>query len=449
AFRDTVESLEGELDENFGRVSVDLYSRTQAGQFYSALEKAKSVNELELSLYWEPTSDILNRNRLYDPILDIMRHPSIHSFFDLTPMDLYNRSSLKSRNDNFFNLRRMEIIMCYDVWMKDVLKQEVQSVDNRGLKRLIAMAPNLKGLTLHDSEERFNALYSDIAQYQTYPIDLENLSLRILPPTSESRQSKVVLQDLADLYRVHGRQIETCMFDDKVDDSAVEALAEATRNGSRLKELTLSISKKFSNKRAKDLASIVAHSELRKFMVVVRAADVLVPILESIQWKHLRQLEISLGQGFLAAAMKTMVDGMKISERVELEDFTLHTRDAMSSGDEELLASFLALSSLKQVHLRLAMTLGQARSLIEMADLSRLQRLTLSTEGFDSAKLQIVLDALQNATELQTLCLSEAKITEKQIEQMSARDVTLTAKTPPYSTYWGMNKLIKVIDTSI
>ncbi|KAI8358927.1 hypothetical protein B0O80DRAFT_484969 [Mortierella sp. GBAus27b] len=141
AFRDTVESMEGSFDENMGRVTIHLRSKTQADNLYQALERARSVFELDITLDWDttqsdfkklrdtlcissigalridlkrqggPTSDILNRNKRHDPILDIMRHPSIHSIAIIeAPETFVQRSSLQSRNDDdFSNLRHLSI----------------------------------------------------------------------------------------------------------------------------------------------------------------------------------------------------------------------------------------------------------------------------------------------------------------------------------------------------
>ncbi|KAF9921092.1 hypothetical protein BGZ65_010648, partial [Modicella reniformis] len=140
SFRDTVKALGGSFDENVGRVEVEVNSPLQAEQFYMALEKARSVYELKIELDWEPTyndfnrlrdtllktnvgvlelrcspvklitTDILNRSKRYDPIIDIMRHPSIQSFaFTNAPYEFFKRSNLLSRNDNFSHLRYLEI----------------------------------------------------------------------------------------------------------------------------------------------------------------------------------------------------------------------------------------------------------------------------------------------------------------------------------------------------
>ncbi|KAF8949991.1 hypothetical protein BGZ46_004813, partial [Entomortierella lignicola] len=58
-FQRMLDSVGGSLDENHGLVEVDLRSRVLAEQFYSALGKARSVFELDISLSWAcSTSDL-------------------------------------------------------------------------------------------------------------------------------------------------------------------------------------------------------------------------------------------------------------------------------------------------------------------------------------------------------------------------------------------------------
>jgi len=165
SFRETVTLLKGTFDENIGRVDVKLYSKLQAEQFYQELEKARSVYELKLELAWEttqgdfkrlrnalpktsvgvlelqlynldgPTSDRLNRSQRYDPILGIMRHPSIQSFSIRGPRNFSKRSSLLSRDDNFSNLRHLDISL-----------YELQD-DISGATHLITKATNLSKFT--------------------------------------------------------------------------------------------------------------------------------------------------------------------------------------------------------------------------------------------------------------------------------------------------------------
>ncbi|KAF9946590.1 hypothetical protein BGZ65_009564, partial [Modicella reniformis] len=53
AFRDTMDALRGTFYEDAGRVYIYLRSRVEADQFYSALEKTKSVYELSISFRWD------------------------------------------------------------------------------------------------------------------------------------------------------------------------------------------------------------------------------------------------------------------------------------------------------------------------------------------------------------------------------------------------------------
>ncbi|KAI8358931.1 hypothetical protein B0O80DRAFT_484973 [Mortierella sp. GBAus27b] len=55
AFRATVESMGGSFNENIGSVTIHLRSKTQADQFYQALEKSKAIFELDIVLDWDTT----------------------------------------------------------------------------------------------------------------------------------------------------------------------------------------------------------------------------------------------------------------------------------------------------------------------------------------------------------------------------------------------------------
>ncbi|KAF9980299.1 hypothetical protein BGZ65_005269 [Modicella reniformis] len=434
--------LRGSFDETFGRLNVMLLSNVEAGSFYLELEKVKSVYELWINLRWEttyddltafrdtlfktnvgvleltyiryngPTDDDMNHSRPYDPIFDIMQHSSIQSIVISDMPGFFSQSSGLSQNSDFSNLRHL----CIDALIQDT--------DIPILKSLVARAPNLSSLTLRTQWKQLPVVYGAIAEQQTCPINFLEPSLRILPPTSESRQSKVVLHDLAHLFRVHGGQIETCRVDSEVDCSAVEALAEATGNGSSLKGLDLAgANRNPSDIYIKSLASIVARPQLHYLRVGLEEEKVHVRILRSIQWKHIRRLNVTLGQAEHqeVLVMKILVDGVNALERAGLEEFTLHFNPTISAAGEKPLRSFVSSISLKQLFLYGLMTLGQALALIESIDVSRLQLLSLEVEGFNSAKVQAVLDALQHASELQTLYLPSAMPTTEQKEQMKAR----------------------------
>ncbi|KAF9944947.1 hypothetical protein BGZ72_001810, partial [Mortierella alpina] len=139
ALRRAAELAGGSFDENTGVVEVELVSKVQAEQFYAALEKARSVHELKIKLSWEttygdfkklrdtlrvtnisvlefgysgthPPSDYGNRNKRYDPIRQIMGHPSIRSFtMEFISDEFLRRSSIKTADIDFSNLKRLVI----------------------------------------------------------------------------------------------------------------------------------------------------------------------------------------------------------------------------------------------------------------------------------------------------------------------------------------------------
>jgi len=473
AFRDVVGLLKGSFDENIGRVEVILPSRAQAEQFYLALEKAKSVYELRVTFYrkWDtsqsdfkrlrdalaksnvgvldlnlsaytlrrtgylssgmvrttedtdgPTSDILNRNQRYDPIFDIMRHPSIQSVaLRNTPLNLVKRSSLQSRNDDFPNLRHLSIDVEY-------LKGDISSI-----KSLVAKAPNLSDLLFYRAGDQISHIYNAIAEHQTCPIAFQGQALRILPPMDQSSQLTNDLKDKADLLRVLGGRIESVVLSrTELDDTNVAGFAKAIEGGSRLKELSLrEIERNLSDQCIKDLASIVARSELRSFYIYLETERG-VPILESIQWEHLRELEILVNrEGMETLVMRALIDGAKkLPGRPQLEAFKfygLNLRQASLMMPEKApLPAFLSSTSIKQLRLKMGMTPEQMLSLLTVVDFSRTQELCLWPEAFDAVDVDALLNGLEHATELRYIGLKSTRITDEQKERMKARGIRLT-----------------------
>ncbi|KAF9924208.1 hypothetical protein BGZ65_008466, partial [Modicella reniformis] len=219
AIRDIAVRPKGWFDENVGRVTMWLTSRDEANHFYSALEKVDSIFELSIDFLLDtthddyitlrdtifkmnvavlellgddrngPTSDHMNYNRRYDPIFDIMQHSSIQSIEIFCMPGFFSQSSGISHDCDFSNLRHLGI------------SEVIEAADVSKVESLVAKAPNLSSLTLCTPWEQLSALYDAIVEHQTCPIDFKNLSLRILPPTTESRQPRVALRDLAHLFK--------------------------------------------------------------------------------------------------------------------------------------------------------------------------------------------------------------------------------------------------------
>ncbi|KAG0221325.1 hypothetical protein B0O80DRAFT_77232 [Mortierella sp. GBAus27b] len=110
-FRETVTVNNGTFEEATGKVTVRLKSTTTAQQFYDALERAKFIQELALTLDWDttledirllretirktnvmtlkldfcgsqgPSRDFLNKGRRYDPILQMMANSQLHALY--------------------------------------------------------------------------------------------------------------------------------------------------------------------------------------------------------------------------------------------------------------------------------------------------------------------------------------------------------------------------------
>ncbi|KAF9923612.1 hypothetical protein BGZ65_008773, partial [Modicella reniformis] len=110
------------------------------------------------------------------------------------------------------------------------------------LNSLFANAPKLASLGLESTWKSLAAVYNAILEHQTYPIDFFSRGgnvLRIPFPPIDSAQSRISVQNPDQLFKVHGGQIETFWFEDGMRGSVLNALAEATQSGSRLKELNI------------------------------------------------------------------------------------------------------------------------------------------------------------------------------------------------------------------
>ncbi|KAF9930447.1 hypothetical protein BGZ65_005358 [Modicella reniformis] len=347
-----------------------------------------------------------------------MRHLSIRSFeVTHTPPDLFQRSSPLVRNNDLYHLRHLGIKGSRGSMLK---MEEITS-----LKSLVANAPNLTSLGLESNWELLPELYSAVVGYQTYPIDFfdngKNILRIPLPP-----RGSISVQNLEQLFKVHGGLVETFSCkEDGMQSSILDALAEATQSGSRLKELnTNCFERKKGDNYVKSLASIVSRSELRRLSLDSLSDAECARIVESIQWEHLRSLEIDLDDISQRSMVEALVNGVG---RMSLEHFTFGSQNSSTSTtEEELLRSFVSSTSLKHLNLLVTMTFDQILSVIKSADVSRLQRIELSTKDFDSTQVQAILDVIQHATELQNIVLHEVTPTEEQKEQMKAKGIELS-----------------------
>ncbi|KAF9366814.1 hypothetical protein BGX34_006083 [Mortierella sp. NVP85] len=453
SFSKMVTLLKGSFDEHVGRVHAALSSKASANQFYPLLERTKSVYDLKIELNWDTThsdfmelrdtirktnvevvelvfgdrndlvSDILIHAQRYDPILDIMRCPSIKTFtLTRTPTDFFSRSSLSYCRDGFDNLKHLEI---------DLLSMNQVPL---GLRSLVAKAPNLVNLNLIMYPNGLPAVYGAIMEHQMCPVFFKQQSLRILPPTSDVRQAKTILRSMEDLFRIHGRQVEAWdLMQNWMGESVSKAFVETTRDGSQLKELSthwFSV----NSQSVEALSSIFTQSELRRLKIYVDVEAQRASMLKSIQWNHLRELEVLLSDPcYWVSTMETLADSMTktVPKMIKLEHFQLrpnysrpNTSSYMRTADMSL-RSILSSRKLKHLVLDITMTAEQAIGLLRLVDVSQLQHLVLRAESFTPNHVQTVLDIVEHSSDLRTVHLPGTSIDKKQQEQMNAREVSL------------------------
>ncbi|KAF9344925.1 hypothetical protein BGX34_005205 [Mortierella sp. NVP85] len=217
---------------------------------------------------------------------------------------------------------------------------------------------------------------------------------------------------------------------DKLDEYAVDALAEATNRGSEFKQLELTRTDQLGDPFISNISRIVSRSELGYILVHTGEDEGRIRILESIQWKHIRKLDIYLEPGtFETNVMRTLVEGVtRMTGRAGLEGFWFYseTETLLVVPQGDLLQTFIASTSLRFLALNVDMTLEQVLVLLRSADVSRLEYLALWTKGFDSAKVDSILDGLRHATKLKTVRLLRTSITIGQKNRMKAVGVTLS-----------------------
>ncbi|KAG0245650.1 hypothetical protein BGX31_006811 [Mortierella sp. GBA43] len=461
--RSAVASVKGSINDNTGTVDVGLSSSVMADQFYSALGKSKIVYDLKIEFRWKITYrdlkklheaisktrigalrlrlpdhdhdssssfDILNYGRLYEPILEIMSQRSIRSVtLNSTPSDFFTRSNVFSRNDDISNLRYLEM---------DLTCLNQIAI---GLKNLTSRAPSLICLTLSIGSSMLPAAYNAIMEYQTYPVIFKVQTMRISPPTDDVRKSNTDLRDLADLFRIHGSQIEALEIDPKwLDRELLQTFAEAIQGSSRLETLYLTSYEHLHG--VEHVTSIVARSELRTLDISTTQNDGYselpfsrrVCILESIRWSHIRELKVNYEdeKEYIWRALAKSIE-RTMPGQVKLEHLTIKGYDSEMDEEverefeEELGQKIFSPLKLKHLELRLPVTGKQVLLILKWIDVSRLEHFEVNTRDIDSFQVQAALDTLERASELRTLGLHHAHITPKQCEQMDAIGVTVVS----------------------
>jgi hypothetical protein len=304
---------------------------------------------------------------------------------------------------------------------------------------------NLSSLVLSDFPiHLLLPVYKAIASYVRYPIIIGNLSMRIPPLQTDRHNWGTLSRDpVAHLVDVLSERFETLTVDgSQEEEELVDTIAKGTGNGLRLKSLQLIRPIRLSDAFITDLCTIATNSELHTLHIDLmedkRRMRVLESVLESDSLKHLRELVITVSQsGLLTDAVKILANGvMETSEeetdqetpgKVNLEKFWLlnETYDSLPKAADEYLSTFVERVSLKELRLGACMTFEQVHSLAKSIDVSRLQRLYISTKNMDTTSVDGILTELQHAKEMRILRLGRANIAEEQMQQMKEKGITL------------------------
>ncbi|KAI8603709.1 hypothetical protein EDD21DRAFT_368292 [Dissophora ornata] len=298
--------------------------------------------------------------------------------------------------------------------------------DIERLQLVVAQAPNLSSVLWETASEWQLAMIRSFAEHvghRTFKIVIEELLGEL---------SKKDSQDLKQLLTVHNVQLETLNLDkiniwlESLDE--LDALVEAVQTGRGIKELNcMRENLHLSDRSIEGLASIVSQPELHVLRIRLKEEYMSVSILESIQWKHIRELEVYAGLTNQRAAMKALLDSMeKMSETIELEWFHFDTSHNEPTEEWELLQRIVSLLSLESLDLWVRQTFEQALALIQSMDFSRMHSLYLRADKWDSKEVQIILDNLQRATQLESIRLYNAEITLEQREQMESKGIELS-----------------------
>ncbi|KAI8350945.1 hypothetical protein B0O80DRAFT_500291 [Mortierella sp. GBAus27b] len=414
---------------------------------YKVQAKIKSTYRLDIGLHWaithsdiERLQDILaqgnvsalklhvnmdggweDRHRRHDSLFNIMRHPSTQSVAILgAPAGFIQGSSLLFQKEGFPNLRHLYI---------DLSSMKENFPDLRGL---LARTTGLSSLGFQGDIDDLSLvrLFMEIAECQTYPITFTSRSLCIPPLATLSDQSPTLhhyLSHFLGVLDVNGVTLSLVLKGDIKVSAVVDALAKVEMDPIGVKTLEL---RNVLGQSIKNVATIVSRSELSSLVIdLTWEGEERVQILESIQWKHIRSLDIEVDKESTGTrAMKALVEGRdKEKGQVELDYFEFYSRSffRMSSEWAAQCKSFVASTSIKRLVLGVDMTPSDMESVLNSMDVTRLELIWLRAEGYSSSEVDRVLDCLTNAHNLQKVELAYHFPTQEQIQRMQERGVTL------------------------
>jgi hypothetical protein len=314
----------------------------------------------------------------------------------------------------------------------DIDLSSIDSKDISGFKCLVSRAPNLSSLTFQGSISDLSllGLYYANAEYQTYPITVAKRSLVISPLATACQPLSSTQYFTHLLSMVSIRMNELDLDGSAWEESAVDAIAKLEKGVVSLKKLKVAGSfKEQGSQYFASIAGMISRHELGELEVELRGeggARVL-SALEGDQWKHIRQLRIKVNKQSIGTdAMRALVEGRdKGHEPVELDYFCFwySSSETVSSEFAAPCKSFVASTSIKKLQLHVDMTPSDMESVLNSMDVSRLEWIRLSAEGYSSQQVDRVFDCLTNAHNLQKVVLGNYTPTPEQKQRMQERDV--------------------------
>ncbi|KAG0218771.1 hypothetical protein BGX31_011497 [Mortierella sp. GBA43] len=299
------------------------------------------------------------------------------------------------------------------------------------------LVTDVKDLTIKNTELSTNIikigdhklaeLLVAVAQHRTHPITLAFRSLCIPPLRTRSHQGLAPHQYLG--YLLNGANVdELKLFGDAHEEAVVDAFARLESTSLKTLELQ-SVSREVGSQCFKNLATVVSRSELRVLGIHLEREWGRALILESIQWKHLRRLDVTVNTESVGrSAMKALVEGRdKWDGPAELDHFMYlwESSSTVSVEQRALWKSIVASTSIKDLWLHVRMAPSDMELVLKTADVSRLENIALRADGFSSSQVDRVLDCLTDARNLRWVGLHSYRPTLDQKARMQARGVDL------------------------
>ncbi|KAF9356328.1 hypothetical protein BGX34_009990 [Mortierella sp. NVP85] len=225
--REIVDLHKGSFMEDLGSIQIELGSYTRAKQFYNALMNSRGVHKLDITLAWDltmselqkladtvaaanivdltidgtffqgPARDVINRNRRYDPIMQIASNGRLQSLTLIGLKNMPQRIGL----DSFARVSNLRSLKLYETIFTNV------EGEMSFLGRILTSTPSLVHLRLSHPNATYRAkavaaLLSDRHGLETLDINNEILLTRAVVTQGRITAFKVKIRPKVDVLGV-------------------------------------------------------------------------------------------------------------------------------------------------------------------------------------------------------------------------------------------------------